>query len=439
MNVLLWLLISFNAAMIVWGLLDGRRTYRFTLMAAVMFLGFAVPQCIGLSNEAGYKISQYLPEGSLDLVYFMSFLCLAAYWLGDHRGVTHPGTSPIHPFKEYDPSRMVWVAAGLLSIGVLITQIGYNLLDRDYINSLGTQWTGPITILMFFQSMQKYGFAIAVLLYFRSRSPVALMCVLFSVFTSFLTFIYSARRGAAADTFFIVVLGMYFGRGIRIPAWLLGIAFVMGTLWSNSIGMFRAHLETSFLEKLEKSDMLGNMDHILTHGGFEMANAAVECWCANESGDFDYGQVHWNQFIHAYFPGQIFGHELKKAIKFPERHLALEMLNYQPPPGTTLTGMSDAFTSFWYLGCLKFYVIGYVMGRWFNRALRGDLRSQLAYMALMSSALHTISHGTFWLFNQYLHMVIFAYPALYWARHGFGSSATNGLGLIRQTVQPATT
>jgi hypothetical protein len=34
----------------------------------------------------------------------------------------------------------------------------------------------------------------------------------------------------------------------------------------------------------------------------------------------------------------------------------------------------------------------------------------------MSAALHTISHGTYWLLNEYIHMALFSYPVLYWAR-----------------------
>src|SRR5262249_35241015 len=101
---------------------------------------------------------------------------------------------------------------------------------------------------------------------------------------------------------------------------------------------------------------------------------------------------------------------------FPTRDLLKEKLGYIPPVGVTSTGMADAFESFWYFGCLKFFVIGYVMGRWYQRGRRGDVRSQLAYMTLMTPAMHCVTHGTFWLMNNYVHMAIFAYPFLNWAR-----------------------
>jgi hypothetical protein len=56
------------------------------------------------------------------------------------------------------------------------------------------------------------------------------------------------------------------------------------------------------------------------------------------------------------------------------------------------------------------------MGRWYRRAFQGDLASQLAYSTLISAALHTVSHSTTWILNEYIHMAVFSYPLLYWAR-----------------------
>lgn len=416
-NPLFWLLLVTLAALIGWGVTDSRRLYRFTVLFSVSFCGFVIPQLNGLANEHGYFHTNVLPEGSLDMVTLMCILSVIFMWLGDNRGVHHPGSAVMYTLGEYDPNRLIRVSIFLTVAGVIITQVAINVLDRDYMTNLGTQWTGPITIFMFFQSMQKYGFALAVILYLRTRSPAALLCAIFNVLTSIVSFTQVARRGALADTVFMVMLGLYFGRRFVLPAWLLGVLFVVGTLWSHAIGEFRGRDDLTFFERLENADFAGAFYHTWNNGGDELANAAVICWAAEESGEYDFGKVHWNQLVHAYFPGQIFGRDLKRAIKFEERDLALEVCGYKPSVGTTLTGMSDAFRSFWYLGALKYYLIGYVMGRWWNRGNRGDLRSQLAYMALMGAALHTITHGTWWLMNAYIHMVIFAYPCLYWSRH----------------------
>ncbi len=415
-NPLFWILVSTLLALVGWGAIDSRRLYRFIVLFSAAFFGFVIPQLNGLSNSTG-SIFGTMPEGALDQLTLISLLCVIAAWLGDNRGTFHPGTATMHTYEQYDPNRLIRVAVGLTVSGVLISNIALSVLDAEYIEKLGSQWTGPITIFAFFQSMQKYGLALAVLIYCRTQSPVAMMCAAFNVITSLLAFAIVARRGALADTFFMVVLGMYFGRRIVLPAWLLGVLFVVGTLWSHAIAEFRGRTGMTFVERMENMDIFGAFGYTWNNGGYEIANAAILCYCVDETGELDFGKVHWNQLVHGYFPGQIFGHDLKRAIKFEERDLGFEVLGYKPAVGTTQTGMADAYRSYWYLGCLKFYVIGYVMGRWWNRANRGDFRSQLTYMSIMSAALHTITHGTYWLMNAYIHMVIFAYPCLYWARH----------------------
>src|SRR4051794_18143778 len=97
-NMLLWLLISLNVGLLVWGLFDSRRIYRFTLLASGTFMGFAIPQLVGLSNNSGvlFLPDQIYADGGLDLLILFSCLCLLGYWLGDNRGVSHPGKAPIH-------------------------------------------------------------------------------------------------------------------------------------------------------------------------------------------------------------------------------------------------------------------------------------------------------------------------------------------------------
>ncbi|MBX7102698.1 MAG: hypothetical protein K1X57_01360 [Gemmataceae bacterium] len=416
MNILLIILSCVLVAIFGWAALNPSWIYRFTTMFAAAFAGFALPQLIGLSNETSVLATNVLPEGSLDIVILVSILCLFAVILGDIRGVNHPGNKPIVGYDQYDPIRLIRVAVGLTVSGFIIFQIGYSMLDREYLENLSTQTSGPITLLYFFQMMQRYGLALSVLCYFRYRSPVALMAVIAVVASQFVSFLFTARRGTTADLVFILILGTYFGRRLVLPAWLLGLVFVVGTITSNSIGSFRGKSDLSFLERFERAEILTQFGWTLENGGHELVNAAVISWCVEWEGDYDYGTYYWTQLVHAYFPGQIFGYDLKRMLMLPARDHALEVLGFRGPPGATCTGMCDAFRSFWYFGCIKFFVIAYVMGRWWYRANKGDLWSQLAYTSLMVSALHTVSHGTHWILNSYLHMFIFSYFPMYWCR-----------------------
>lgn len=417
MTILLYLLCILCAVIVFWGVIRKNRLYRVTFFMGMGFISFAIPQLIGMANSEESPVGRALEEGALDMLLFMCMLCLGAVWLGDTQGLRHPGRAALARLNDYDAERLVLASVILTVSGVAINQIGLSMLDPEYLRNLDNQWTGPITIINFFQSMQKYGLALSLLLYWHLRSPMALLTALFNLVANVaMTFIF-ARRAAAADTVFMCLLSLWFGRRIAIPAWLLLTIFVAGALWSNSIGAFRIKDENvTFAEKFERADMFVEIQRTFTRGGYELNNAAHAIWCASEEVEYDFGGVHWNQLVHGYFPGQIFGHENKRSLMFPTRDLLKEKLNYVPPMGATFTGISDAFCSFWYFGCVKFFIIGYVMGRWYNRGTRGDLRSQLAYMTLMGSALHCITHGTYWLMNMYIHMVIFAYPMLRWAR-----------------------
>jgi len=416
MSILLWLLILICIVIAGWSFLNWGRPYRFTFFFILAFAGFALPQLIGLSNESGSMLAGTLPEGSLNMLIFVSITCVLACFLGDLKASIRTQRTPILTDEDYDVDRLVRVAVFLTVFSVVIHQIGINMVTQEEIAAMGGQMTGKMTIIIFLSMMQRYGFAISVLMFVRHGKLPALMCALFGIFWSTVIFVSSFRRGSSADVLFTLILGLYFARRFILPAWLVGSIMVFGALWSNCIGQFRAQENVNLWEKFQNTDIIEEFSYTLNNGGHELTNAAIWVWCADAENEYDFGRIHWNQLVHGYFPGQIFGNELKSQLKFPERNLPFERFNYRGLTGVTKTGMCDAFCSFWYLGCIKYYIIGYVMGRWWNRASRGDIRSQLAYMALMGSALHTISHGTFWLMNNYIHMVIFAYPCLWWAR-----------------------
>ncbi|MFL5329782.1 MAG: hypothetical protein ACJ8C4_12795 [Gemmataceae bacterium] len=413
-GILLWLLIILNASMLVWGFSSRQRTYRFPVFAAAVFVGFAIPQLIGLANEQ--SVHTTLREGALDLTALMSILCLGALWLGDSAGNARPGSMAIQPLSAFNQNRILMFGFFLMLFGSLIYQVAIQFYSKEDFEALGSQWSGSITIVLFFVSMSKYGFAIMAYMYFRTKSPAALLCVIAGMLLNVVVFITGARRADAANTFFVLILGLFLGRRIVLPSWLLVVIFSVGTLWANSVGEFRGNEDETFLQKLEHAELIGNFGKILSEGGPEMRNCAWHIYAANEKMEFDWGGVHWNHLVHAYFPGQIFGYDLKQSIKFYIPDTPKDVYGYEGPPGSTSTGMADAFESFWWLGFLKFYIVGYIMGRWYNRAVRGDLWSQLAFMALMSPALHTITHHTTWLLVNYIHMIVFAWPGLAWAK-----------------------
>jgi hypothetical protein len=243
--------------------------------------------------------------------------------------------------------------------------------------------------------------------------------VLFGLSNYFQIILTHARRGPAIELVFIVLLTFAMAKRKKIPAAAITILFVIGTLWSTNIEHFR-HEDMDMVEKVETADYLKKFSDVLERGGLEVQNGAEVIWATHEKESYEFGAIHWNRLVHAYFPGQIFGRDTKQRLKLDLEELAEQANIRRGTVGVTSTGMADCFTSFGYFGCLKYFVIGAVMGRWFRRAFAGDLAAQLAYSTLISAALHTISHGTGWLLNESIHMAIFSYPLLYWARKPAG-------------------
>ena len=95
---------------------------------------------------------------------------------------------------------------------------------------------------------------------------------------------------------------------------------------------------------------------------------------------------------------------------------AYEQFFYTPVLGSTLTGFSDAFASFWYFGCLKFFLIAFCMQKLWWAARGGSLMAQLLYMLMPIQALEAITHTTQNFLSPWVHMAIFLLPAIYLAR-----------------------
>jgi len=83
--------------------------------------------------------------------------------------------------------------------------------------------------------------------------------------------------------------------------------------------------------------------------------------------------------------------------------------------GTTLTSMMDRYNSFWYLGCLEFLVIGYVMQRLYLRAAAGSMMAQAIYVYMMTQVLYAITHSTPWLVRPCVHVLFLWVPVMLYA------------------------
>src|SRR5262249_37818220 len=148
----------------------------------------------------------------------------------------------------------------------------------------------------------------------------------------------------------------------------------------------------------------------------ELRNAVFNIAAVKRSMKFDLGIFHWNSLVFAYVPRQIVGRDLKESLYLPQWDPALEEYFYHPMVGSTWTGLSDAFQSFWYFGVLKFFLIAFVLQKLWLAAQDGNLTAQLLYMLMPVWALEAITHTTQYFLNPWVHMAAFLLPALLLAR-----------------------
>jgi hypothetical protein len=271
--------------------------------------------------------------------------------------------------------------------------------------------TGIATIYIFFARLITFGFAIALLCIARRYSNLALAILLFDSAFYAKTIFISGRRQDAAEFVLMIALAFWFQRGWKTPRFAVFLGLLIMLAGILGIGDYRKATlysrETDWSAVLN-IDLTGKWDQLMTEGGGEMRNAVNAIEHVDQSREFNFGLSHWNEIMFAYVPAQFLGREFKDSLFFdiPE----LFDVNYRLPfIGSTLTGFSDAFASFWYFGCLKFFLISLAMGRIYSLAVRGSTTMQAVYMLSVGPAMLTITHFTNEIVNAWIQMAVFLF------------------------------
>ena len=126
--------------------------------------------------------------------------------------------------------------------------------------------------------------------------------------------------------------------------------------------------------------------------------------------DFDFGAFHWNTIVYNFVPAQIVGRGIKDALTIEVQEPFDR--NYSPASGSTATGLTDAFASFWYFGALKFFLIAYLLARIYRSAMAGWALPQIIYILTITPAMHAVTHHTQWVLSTWLNMAIILVPVL---------------------------
>ncbi len=406
-DILLLLLLFVCIGCGLQGMARAERVYEPLLPMASVFIGFVWIQLHGL-----WRNEWSLPHGSLSKTCFMALLCILAFWWGYSRRVR-----PLRMLSgEYDTRRLLLASLCLTLFGAVFFFL-ISRLPEEMVNA--SQWSGLAVAYRFFAQTVGYGFAIACLLWARFRSRPALVVAIAGGGLYLDRIVLAGRRADAAEFFFIIVLALMFGRGWRIPRLGMLLVMIFMVLGMNSTGQYRTLAEEARWYSplmVGSINFVKNMEDIFWNGGEEMKNALYIVNAYDETGDFDYGASYWNQFIFNYVPAQLVGAEAKTGLQIEKPDLAAKVFGHRASTGSTMTGLADSFGSFWYFGAFNFAIVGFVLRKIWNAAKYGSMAAQLLYMLLITKALHVITHHTDWFFFPWIHMAIFFFPFLFWAR-----------------------
>ncbi len=408
---LLWVLALQSLTIIGWGLMQRDQMIQFPFLAASVFVGWMLPQLVGLTNNL------FLPSGGLDKTIFMAIICLAAAWFGYTRN-----SRPAKLFWwRFDVHRLLLGSIVLSLLGAFFFyQVG--LLAVGVQAETGGQWTGAITIYVFFAKLLTVGMVIALILHLNKPSWPTLLILLCDLMFYLDRIIIKGRRAAMVELGLMLFMALFFNRRWLPPRWVMVVVLVVGALVINSIGDYRSTMmgedRTTWsgagVDKILEIDYVGNLQRLVSGEArsTELMNAVMNIEAADRMGGFDFGVAHWNAFIKAYIPGQWVGYDMKESLLIDIEKSAYIEFSHVAHTGSTSTGLSDAFQSFWYFGAIKFFLIGLIMSRWYRAAVQGNIVAQMILMLSVTASLHAITHSTHGFFMIFVQLITFLLPVL---------------------------
>lgn len=383
----LYLLVGICAGLLCWGLIRPERVYQYPFFMGGIFVSFILPQAIALINKPG-PVSQQ----ALERVLLMSCLCAAMCWLG------YQLPPSLNFIKKLD---LAIDAKKFLHGGIVFVLIGYAssfLIFRlpEAVRE-NTQWTGIITIYVFFSTLIYPGFTIILLSTLRHPTVSKIILTAFAAALPLQIIILYGRREPTATLILTIGLSLYFIRRLVPPRWLV-ITFVIIALFAIPLtGTYRAIAKTGDWNKLQEIKPLESLESFVQEGEvLELRNAALLMDAAVQTQQYGYGIEYWNTLVFRFIPAQLVGKNLKILLQFETPKYDLKsMYGYKMITGITITGIGDSFTQFDYLGCLFFFISAILFKNlWLSSNYRNSIVSQIFYVSLFSPAMLSVTHGT---------------------------------------------
>lgn len=388
--------VGFVAILLVRGLWKRGGYLQVPFLSALIYAIWYLPQAFVLRDDTT------LPDGSMARVLAMSLFCLVAIWAGWRQGSRGAGLERTSGDVRLDrlvlPAILITLFAAAMRAAILA--------QPDEVRAMG-QWTGPITIMVFFAQVGIVSLVLSFILVLRRRSLVTFALFGANLLLYAAPLLITFRRSDTFEFIFAALLCLFFLKGRTIPRVLIVAGLVGGFAFVNGVGHLRAlgggyalsetgQIETRIptIGEILAIDWFGFDRFLKARDISETRNAAVFMAVAADQSAIGLGAEFWNRLVHAYVPGQIVGHDLKESLYIGESMdaLALRTVGYVRHTGTTSTGFASLYHDFWFFGALVFFFVTRFIARHFTRARAGSLKSLTFYVVLLPLSILAITH-----------------------------------------------
>lgn len=402
---LFWLFIAVNTLMLVSNFFKPMGVFRYTFLTGCVNLTFVAPQLYAVMLYT-HANSAYM---SLSLVCMIT--CTLALWFGFNLGAkVRPNQLITVHNLQYD--KIIKTAALFCLVGL----VAYMLNRGQY---KGGKVSGTFVVIKFFANYINYSLVLVMiaLSYPYKKYRDAYKFILFLLVLSALDLLVFQARRANAIYFFLIICyfwmikltpGMYKTVRYIIPAF-----FLVGMFSSTVIAQYRQNSyegKMSVGENIESMDLSNSREKLLNNEN-EINNAILGINMVAASGQYDWGGSNWNGIIRDYIPKSFIGASGKQGLMFNLSYS--KYTGRLTATGKTMTGYFDAYASFGILGFIKFLIIGYIMGVLWRKKEHSQI-SLLLYFALLTAALHILTHSTNNFFSGLVFYAVFVYPFLHY-------------------------
>ncbi len=431
--LLLFLLILTSLAMILWGLWERDRIYQFPTLAGVAWLGYIVPQAIGVLSNPRSVPSRALTDGGLELALLMSVLCAAMGFLGyvsGPRGMDRPSPSLSYSYDRLFLFGCLLCVIAFWAFHHLAQLCGGYLAYFSTQGAYALHWRGRPVVFAFFTKLIFPGLLLCLTAALNSRSAIKWIGVGAGCVLPLANTIFLGRRQNTIVLLLIFAVTLYFAKRWTPPRPVSILAMILGSLMIVIAPAYRANTQLGAdHSQLRHVDVRQRIeDKLQGRRTWVFENAVVQMAAVRRAGLYGMGRGLYNRSVTLLVPRLITGDQMKEKLllRAPDhRDLTWRYYRWVTKYGTYSTGVCDAFREFWFFGALVFLVLGRAFRALWNRAQEpGSVTAQLVYVSFCVTSMTSVVNNIGGIPAQLAFVVAFLYPIIGLSRVEIGRTAT---------------